>query len=204
MLKNATVRVRPCASLASGSVQLQTFTCRTLLTRRSSGLHFCLAATGLQVRSPRPFLCAARLFSPRVSRYSRYCFSLRLCSDLAACPGSNPTFTLRQLRQAAAAAVTLRAGEALIRIWMDACVTGRSWHRWDLDAGEAHNHCIAARGTRFDADVLGRKNRKTLSGNVFNTKASPAVDQRVVIKERKRQQTRLQQGKMRTSHREAK
>lgn len=89
MLKNATVRVCPCASLASGSVQLQTFTCRTLSTRWSSGLHFyfCLAATGLQVRSPWPFLCAARLFSPRVSRFSRYCFSLRPCSDLAACPG---------------------------------------------------------------------------------------------------------------------
>lgn len=85
------------------------------------------------------FLCAACLFSPRVSRCSRYCFSLRPCSDLAACPGSDPTFTLRQLRQAAAAAVTLRAGEALIRIWMDACVTGRSWYHWDLDAGEAHN-----------------------------------------------------------------
>lgn len=90
--------------------------------------HFCLGATGLQVRGPRPLLCAARLLLPRASRYSRYCFSMRPCSDLAACPGINPTFTLRQLRQAAATAVTLSAGEALIGIWMDACITGRSWY----------------------------------------------------------------------------
>lgn len=173
----------PCPSLTSGLMQLQTFNCRTQLTRRSNSFHFCLAATGLRVRG---LFCVQLSCSRRVCPGIPGFVSLALNWQLAqGVTPPSPSDGWDRLQQQPWPWEQEEAGR-LIRI--------RSVHHW-LFRVPLRFRCL---------DVLGHNNRKTLSGDAFNTKASPAVHQRVVIKERKRQQIRLQQSKMSRSHREAK